>query len=268
MIDVLAKFRALSNGKGIYQQDYALVSRLQELAVRRSITILVVHHTRKGTSDDPVEEISGTLGLGGGVDAFLVLKRTGSGATLTGRGRDIEDIDLAVQFNRETCQLDDFGRSRGWRRRRLPRWRFEPHGAVSAATRSHASRVGIGCRLKRPEGLLMRRREFIVGFGGAVAWPMAARAQQPAMPVIGWLATVPGTIERLLPMFSRGLAQAGYVVGRNVKFVSREGGRDQQPALAADLVRRHVTVIVATGGASCATARSRRRRRPSRSFSG
>jgi hypothetical protein len=104
MIDVLAKFRAPSSGKGIYQQDYALVSRLQELAVRRSITILIVHHTRKGASDDPVEEISGTLGLGGGVDAFLVLKRTGSGATLTGRGRDIEDVDLAVKFNRETCR--------------------------------------------------------------------------------------------------------------------------------------------------------------------
>jgi AAA domain len=104
MIDVLAKSRAPSSGKGVYQQDYALVSRLQELAVRRSITILIVHHTRKGASDDPVEEISGTLGLGGGVDAFLVLKRTGSGATLTGRGRDIEDVDLAVQFNRETCR--------------------------------------------------------------------------------------------------------------------------------------------------------------------
>jgi hypothetical protein len=109
MIDVLAKFRAPSSGKGIYQQDYALVSRLQELAVRRSITILIVHHTRKGASDDPVEEISGTLGLGGGVDAFLVLKRTGSGATLTGRGRDIEDVDLAVQFNRETCQWTILG---------------------------------------------------------------------------------------------------------------------------------------------------------------
>ncbi len=109
IIDVLAKFRAPSSGRGVYQQDYALVSRLQELAARRSITILIVHHTRKGASDDPVEEISGTLGLGGGVDAFLVLKRTGSGATLTGRGRDIEDVDLAVQFTRETCRWTILG---------------------------------------------------------------------------------------------------------------------------------------------------------------
>jgi putative tryptophan/tyrosine transport system substrate-binding protein len=112
----------------------------------------------------------------------------------------------------------------------------------------------------------MRRREFIAGLAGAAAWPLAARAQQPAMPVIGWLAAVPGTAERLLPMFSKGLAETGYVVGRNVAIVSREGGRDQQPVLAADLVRRHVTVIVATGGKRRRAPRLRLR--PSRSFSG
>jgi hypothetical protein len=68
-----------------------------------------VHHTRKGASDDPVEEISGTLGLAGAADGFLVLKRTGSGATLTGRCRDTEDVDLAVQFSRETCRWTILG---------------------------------------------------------------------------------------------------------------------------------------------------------------
>ncbi len=109
VVDVLAKFRAPSTNKNAYEQDYNAVSRLQGLAIRRSITILIVHHTRKGASEDPVEEISGTLGLGGGVDAFLILKRTGSGGTLIGRGRDTEDVDLAVQFSRETCRWTILG---------------------------------------------------------------------------------------------------------------------------------------------------------------
>jgi hypothetical protein len=112
IIDVLAKFRALSanhRNASAYEQDYDAVSRLQELATRRSITVLVVHHTRKGASEDPVEEISGTLGLGGGVDAFLILKRSSSGGTLIGRGRDTEDVDLAVQFSRETCRWTILG---------------------------------------------------------------------------------------------------------------------------------------------------------------
>jgi putative ABC transport system substrate-binding protein len=99
----------------------------------------------------------------------------------------------------------------------------------------------------------MRRREFIVGLGAA-ALPMAARAQQQAMPVIGWHATVPGTLERFLPAFKLGLAETGYVVGRNVTIESREG--DGRPALLADLVRQHVAVIAVVGvsGAQAAKA--------------
>jgi hypothetical protein len=110
IIDVLAKFRAPTTSRqNAYEQDYAALSKLQELATRRSITILVVHHTRKGSSDDPVEEISGTLGLAGAADGFLVLKRTGSGATLIGRCRDTDDVELAVQFSRETCRWTILG---------------------------------------------------------------------------------------------------------------------------------------------------------------
>jgi putative ABC transport system substrate-binding protein len=100
----------------------------------------------------------------------------------------------------------------------------------------------------------MRRREFIAGLGSAAAWPVAARAQQPAVPVIGWLAPVPGTLERSLPAFKQGLAETGYVVGRNVTIESREG--DGRPALVADLVRQRVTVIVVVGvtGAQAAKA--------------
>jgi hypothetical protein len=110
VIDVLAKFRAPTTGKNVYAEDYSAVSALQELASRRLITILVIHHTRKGVSDDPVEEISGTLGLGGGADAFLILKWSKSEvATLIGRGRDTEDIDLALEFNKETCRWTILG---------------------------------------------------------------------------------------------------------------------------------------------------------------
>ena len=110
VIDVLAAFRAPSTNKtNAYDQDYAAVSQLQKLAARRAITIIIVHHTRKGVSEDPVEEISGTLGLGGGVDAFLILKRNGLSGTLIGRGRDIEDHDLGLQFSSDTCRWTILG---------------------------------------------------------------------------------------------------------------------------------------------------------------
>jgi hypothetical protein len=109
VIDVLMMFRAPSTSKSAYEQDYAAVSGLQKLASRRGVTILIVHHTRKGASEDPVEEISGTLGLGGGVDAFLILKKKGLTGTLIGRGRDIEDHDLGLQFSKETCRWTILG---------------------------------------------------------------------------------------------------------------------------------------------------------------
>src|SRR5271163_2027487 len=94
---------------------------------------------------------------------------------------------------------------------------------------------------------MIKRRQFIAGLGGAVAWPLAARGQQPAMPVIGWLDAVPGSMELSLPLFTQGLAETGYVLGRNVTIEPHEGAVDRLPALAADLVRRPVTMIVAAG---------------------
>ena len=95
----------------------------------------------------------------------------------------------------------------------------------------------------------MRRREFIAGLGIAAAWPVVVRAQQQGVPVIGWLdvTAAEGTRERYLPAFNQGLADAGFVLGRNVAIEPREGSIDQLPALAADLVRRQVTMIVAVG---------------------
>ena len=94
----------------------------------------------------------------------------------------------------------------------------------------------------------MRRREFIALLGGAVAWPLAARAQRPVLPVIGYLSSgVPGLFRDRASVFLQGLAESGYVEGRNVAIEYRwaEGHYDRLPALAADLVHRPVNVIVA-----------------------
>jgi putative ABC transport system substrate-binding protein len=99
----------------------------------------------------------------------------------------------------------------------------------------------------------MKRREFIAGLGSAAAWPVVARAQQqPALPVIGYLSPTSPIGDDQIPLTSirQGLRDNGFIEGLNViiEYRSAEGQLDRLPTLAADLVRRHVSVIAATGG--------------------
>jgi putative ABC transport system substrate-binding protein len=105
----------------------------------------------------------------------------------------------------------------------------------------------------------MRRREFIAGIGSAAAWPLVARAQQATMPVIGYLSTESANDTRNLTVaFLQSLKEAGYVEGQNVAVEYRwaEDQFDRLPALAADLVRRRVAVIVANVTESALAAKA------------
>ena len=103
----------------------------------------------------------------------------------------------------------------------------------------------------------MKRRTFIAGLGSVAAWPVVARGQQPAMPVIGYLSARSAESDvSMLNAFRRRLTETGYVEGKNVVIEYRfaDGRYDRLPALAEDLVSRQVAVIVTGGGEQVALA--------------
>ena len=116
---------------------------------------------------------------------------------------------------------------------------------------------------------MIRRREFITLLGGAVAWPLAAQGQQPAMPVIGFVSSrAPGESAGVVAAFRQGLGEAGFVEGQNLAIAFRwaEGRYDRLPALVAELVNLRVAVLFAAGGPPSALAAKERLRRFPSSF--
>jgi RecA-family ATPase len=105
IIDTLAAVRPRNGPEHSYDADYAALAPLQKLAGESGAAIVVIHHLRKMKSDEPLDTISGTTGLTGAVDSVLVLRRDSNGTTLYGRGREIEEIDVAVQFNNGNWKL-------------------------------------------------------------------------------------------------------------------------------------------------------------------
>jgi RecA-family ATPase len=103
VLDTLAGVKPVRSNAS-YADDYDALGTIQRLANELGLAVLVLHHTRKLEANDPIDTVSGTLGLSGCADTIMVLNRGASGTTLYGRGRDTEEFERAVEFVKETCQ--------------------------------------------------------------------------------------------------------------------------------------------------------------------
>jgi hypothetical protein len=108
ILDTLAGVKPIKTQQG-YELDYAALEGLHRLANERGFGILILHHTRKMEAEDPLDTVSGTLGLAGCADTILVIARNSQGTTLYLRGRDIEEAEHAVSFSKETCRWTILG---------------------------------------------------------------------------------------------------------------------------------------------------------------
>jgi predicted Rossmann fold nucleotide-binding protein DprA/Smf involved in DNA uptake len=110
VVDTLEKIRTPANGKAqLYSCDYGALSGLQKIAMQRGIALVINHHDRKSESDDIFDTVSGTLGLTGAADTILIVKRRSNGTTLHVRGRDIEESEKAIQFDKASCKWTILG---------------------------------------------------------------------------------------------------------------------------------------------------------------
>jgi biotin operon repressor len=112
VVDVFARVKGTKTGKETdYDFDYRQAAALQAIASRHNLAVVVVHHTRKMAADDPFDEVSGTRGLTGAADGVLVLKRSSDGqqVVIYGRGRDLEEVETALQFDKETGRWNILG---------------------------------------------------------------------------------------------------------------------------------------------------------------
>jgi AAA domain len=110
ILDTLAGVRPERRGlESVYDGDYRALAEIHSWANKIGIAVVVLHHTRKMEADDPLDSISGSLGLAGCADTSLVLNRTGQGTTLYLRGRDVEEAEHAVSFDPETCRWTIMG---------------------------------------------------------------------------------------------------------------------------------------------------------------
>jgi hypothetical protein len=109
-VDTLAQFRKISNGKTpLYADDYAAISGPQKLASKYNVGMIIAHHDRKAEADDVFDTVSGSLGLTAAADTTLIMKRQAGAVTLHVRGRDIEESEIALQFDKASCRWSILG---------------------------------------------------------------------------------------------------------------------------------------------------------------
>jgi hypothetical protein len=108
-IDTFAYVRQPGDPRKAYESDVAAMAAVKDLAAELNIAIIVVHHLRKQGSDDPMDVISGTLGLTGTADTIIVIGSGPSGVVFHVKGRDVEESDLAVEFNKTNCKWTILG---------------------------------------------------------------------------------------------------------------------------------------------------------------